>query len=145
MGVRIDGDLLHSVTEDAAGFADLVGRHQAALARYATRRLGPAHAEDIVTGTFAVTHARREPDVDRRPSRPERPLDQRRRNRHGRPLIDRHLRAEGALQFTALLGPVPRAIVAGRVRVGATTRFSTPSAPAGDRVSPLPPPLDADL
>jgi len=59
--------------------------------------------------------------------------------------IDGHLRAEGALQFTAWFGPVPRAIVAGRVRVGATTRFGTASAPAGDRVSPLPPPLDADL
>jgi RNA polymerase sigma factor (sigma-70 family) len=89
--MRTDGELLRSGPGDVTAFAELVGRHQAALGRYATRRLGPTQAEDIVNETFAIAYAKRD-GYDR--SRPD-----------ARPwlfgiatnLIRRHARAEARM------------------------------------------------
>lgn len=54
MEATIDRDLLHEADERPEGFALPVARHRGRLLRYATRRLGPAHAEDIVNETFAI-------------------------------------------------------------------------------------------
>ncbi len=60
MGPPTDAELLAEADTSATAFADLVERHQARLARYATRRLGPDQAADIVNETFAVAYAKRD-------------------------------------------------------------------------------------
>jgi len=59
MGTRHDGALLGRCADEPVAFEELVARYQASLIRYANRRLGPAHADDIVNETFAVAYARR--------------------------------------------------------------------------------------
>ena len=71
MTLKTDGELLRDTSDDVSAFADLVRRHQAVLVRYATRRLGPADAEDIVNETFAIAYARRDRyDATRPDARP---------------------------------------------------------------------------
>ena len=60
MAQRTDVELLSDAHEDHAAFAEFVTRHQLPLARYATRRLGPSMADDIVNETFTVAFLRRE-------------------------------------------------------------------------------------
>lgn len=60
MGPPTDAELLAHADTSTTAFADLVERHQARLARYATRRLGPDQAADIVNETFAVAYAKRD-------------------------------------------------------------------------------------
>lgn len=50
-----DADLLASAADgDRQAFGELVARHHVAVHRYVARRIGVAHAEDVVSETFEV-------------------------------------------------------------------------------------------
>lgn len=59
MDDRSDAALLGAAEHDEGAFVELVERHHRSLGRYATRRLGPDRAVDIVNETFAVAYRRR--------------------------------------------------------------------------------------
>jgi RNA polymerase sigma-70 factor (ECF subfamily) len=64
-----DGEIISRSIRQRAAFAELYDRHQLVVYRYAARRLGVAHAEDITSETFLVAFTRREDFVgeDARP------------------------------------------------------------------------------
>ncbi len=59
MDRQTDAELLRVAGDDDGAFVTLVGRHMGALGRYASRRLGPDRAPNIVNETFAVAFSRR--------------------------------------------------------------------------------------
>lgn len=65
-----DGDIIVRSLTHRAAFAELYDRHERIVHRYASRRLGSAHAEDITSETFLVAFSRRSSflgGVDARP------------------------------------------------------------------------------
>lgn len=54
-----DADVIAAADRDPERFGTLYDRYAAGLYRYAHRRVGPAHAEDVVAETFAVAFRRR--------------------------------------------------------------------------------------
>ena len=72
-GERIAGDaaIIASSIEEPEHFAALYGRYSGQLYRYAYRRVGPEHAEDVVADTFVAAFRRRDSyDVSRVDARP---------------------------------------------------------------------------
>jgi len=55
-----DGEIIRRSLEQRAAFAELYDRHERTVYRYAARRLGVAHADDIASETFLVAFTRRE-------------------------------------------------------------------------------------
>lgn len=55
-----DGAILTRSLTDRAAFAELYDRHERVIYRYAARRIGPTHADDITSETFLVAFDRRE-------------------------------------------------------------------------------------
>ena len=56
---RTDAAVIAAADQDTEQFAVLYDRYAAGLHRYAYRRLGPEHAEDVVAETFAIAFRRR--------------------------------------------------------------------------------------
>lgn len=54
-----DGEIIRRSLDQRAAFAELYDRHERVVYRYAARRLGPAHADDIASETFLVAFDRR--------------------------------------------------------------------------------------
>ena len=54
-----DGAIIARSLEQRAVFAELYGRHERVVYRYAARRLGATHADDITSETFLVAFSRR--------------------------------------------------------------------------------------
>lgn len=54
-----DGDIIRRSLDQRAAFAELYDRHERTVYRYAARRLGIAHADDIASETFLVAFSRR--------------------------------------------------------------------------------------
>lgn len=55
-----DGAIIARSLDQRAAFAELYDRHERVVYRYAARRLGTVHAEDITSETFLVAFRRRE-------------------------------------------------------------------------------------
>lgn len=55
-----DGATIARSLEHRAAFTELYDRHERVVYRYAARRLGPMHADDITSETFLVAFSRRE-------------------------------------------------------------------------------------
>lgn len=55
-----DGAIIARSLDQRAAFAELYDRHERVVYRYATRRLGATHADDITSETFLVAFSRRE-------------------------------------------------------------------------------------
>jgi RNA polymerase sigma-70 factor (ECF subfamily) len=55
-----DGAIIARSLDQRAAFAELYDRHERVVYRYAARRLGPMHADDIASETFLVAFSRRE-------------------------------------------------------------------------------------
>lgn len=55
-----DGEIIARSREQRAAFVELYDRHERVVFRYAARRLGPSHADDIASETFLVAFARRD-------------------------------------------------------------------------------------
>tara|TARA_B100000378_G_scaffold123273_1_gene99472 strand:+ start:1472 stop:2062 length:591 start_codon:yes stop_codon:yes gene_type:complete len=55
-----DGEIIARSVEERAVFAEIYDRHERVVFRYAARRVGVTHAEDIVSETFLVAYDRRE-------------------------------------------------------------------------------------
>jgi RNA polymerase sigma factor (sigma-70 family) len=66
-----DGEVIERSREQPEEFGRLFHRHAASIGRYATRRLGPGPAEDIVAETFLTAFRRRDSyDITRPDARP---------------------------------------------------------------------------
>jgi DNA-directed RNA polymerase specialized sigma24 family protein len=59
LGGQTDVELVRAAEADEAAFVEFVERHQRRLARYATRRLGPAQARTSSTRALAIAYAKR--------------------------------------------------------------------------------------
>ncbi len=55
-----DGAIIARSLDQRAAFAELYDRHQRVVYRYAARRLGTTHADDITSETFLVAFSRRD-------------------------------------------------------------------------------------
>jgi RNA polymerase sigma factor (sigma-70 family) len=55
-----DGETIRRSLDQRAAFAELYDRHERVVYRYAARRIGPTHADDIASETFLVAFDRRE-------------------------------------------------------------------------------------
>ncbi|MEV4688228.1 RNA polymerase sigma factor [Microbacterium sp. LWH3-1.2] len=55
-----DGAIIARSLSQRAAFAELYDRHERVVYRYAARRLGATHADDITSETFLVAFSRRE-------------------------------------------------------------------------------------
>jgi RNA polymerase sigma factor (sigma-70 family) len=68
---RSDAQLIASSLHEPEDFAAIYGRHAKTVHRYAYRRVGPEHAEDVVAETFVAAFRRRASyDLDRPDARP---------------------------------------------------------------------------
>jgi RNA polymerase sigma-70 factor (ECF subfamily) len=68
---RSDAQLIASSLHEPEDFAAIYGRHATSVHRYAYRRVGPEHAEDVVAETFVAAFRRRATyDRDRPDARP---------------------------------------------------------------------------
>jgi len=65
-----DGDIIRRSLDHRAAFAELYDRHERVIYRYAARRLGTAHADDIASETFLVAFSRREDYLGGEDARP---------------------------------------------------------------------------
>ncbi len=65
-----DGEIISRSLEQRAAFAELYDRHERVVYRYAARRIGVSHADDITSETFLVAFTRREDFYGGRDARP---------------------------------------------------------------------------
>lgn len=65
-----DGEIIRRSLEQRAAFAELYDRHERVVYRYAARRTGASHADDITSETFLVAFTRREDFYGGRDARP---------------------------------------------------------------------------
>lgn len=65
-----DGEIISRSLEQRAAFAELYDRHERVVYRYAARRIGASHADDITSETFLVAFTRREDFYGGRDARP---------------------------------------------------------------------------
>ena len=65
-----DGEIISRSLEQRAAFAELYDRHERVVYRYAARRIGGPHADDITSETFLVAFTRREDFHGGRDARP---------------------------------------------------------------------------
>lgn len=55
-----DGEIISRSISQRAAFTEVYDRHQRVIYRYVSRRIGPAHADDVTSETFLVAFARRD-------------------------------------------------------------------------------------
>jgi RNA polymerase sigma-70 factor (ECF subfamily) len=65
-----DGDIIARSLSQRAVFAELYDRHERVIYRYAARRIGVTHADDITSETFLVAFGRRETFIGGPDARP---------------------------------------------------------------------------
>lgn len=65
-----DGAIIARSLEQRAVFAELYDRHERVVYRYAARRLGATHADDITSETFLVAFSRRHAFIGGHDARP---------------------------------------------------------------------------
>jgi RNA polymerase sigma factor (sigma-70 family) len=57
--VSTDSEIIERSRDSPGAFAELYDHHAAAIYRYAARRIGPDHADDVMSETFLVAFERR--------------------------------------------------------------------------------------